>query len=65
MLAMNIPLFITGFKYKGRHFIIKSLIGTVVLSVIADLTGPGLQNNIVHYMQRQDHRILQTSYYLH
>ena len=50
MLAMNIPLFITGFKYKGRHFIIKSLIGTVVLSVIVDLTGPWLQNNIVHYM---------------
>lgn len=40
MLAMNVPLFLAGFKIKGKYFIIKSLIGAFLLSVFIDLTAP-------------------------
>ncbi len=38
MLIINIPLFIMGYKFIGRHFFIRTLYGTVILSVIIDLT---------------------------
>lgn len=38
MLVINIPLFIMGYKFIGRHFFIRTLYGTVLLSVIIDLT---------------------------
>ncbi len=50
MLAMNIPLFITALKSKGKDFIINSLVGTILLSVIIDLTGSWVSNTIVPYI---------------
>lgn len=38
MLAINIPLFLLGYKFIGRHFFIRTVYGTVILSVIIDLT---------------------------
>lgn len=35
---LNIPLFIPGYKYLGREFILKSVIGTVLFSVAIDVT---------------------------
>ena len=35
---LNIPLFIPGYKYLGREFILKSVIGTVMFSVAIDVT---------------------------
>lgn len=40
MLAMNIPLFLAGLKIRGRHFIIRSIIGALLLSVLIDLFEP-------------------------
>lgn len=40
MLALNIPLFILGMRFIGRKFVIKTLFGTVLLSVIIDLSEP-------------------------
>lgn len=38
MLVINIPLFFMGYKFIGRHFFVRTLYGTIVLSVIIDLT---------------------------
>jgi len=38
MLAINVPLFLLGFKYIGRRFFIRTLYGTIILSVVIDLT---------------------------
>ncbi len=38
MLAINVPLFIMGYKFIGRKFFIRTVYGTVVLSVIIDTT---------------------------
>ncbi len=38
MLIINIPLFIMGYKFIGRHFFIRTLYGTIILSVIIDLS---------------------------
>jgi len=38
MLAMNVPLFLAGLKLRGKHFIIRSIIGAVLLSVIIDFS---------------------------
>jgi len=38
MLIINIPLFIMGYKLIGKHFFIRTLYGTIILSVIIDLT---------------------------
>lgn len=35
---LNLPLFIIGYKYIGRHFILKSVIGTALFSFMLDLT---------------------------
>jgi len=40
MLALNIPLFILGMRFIGKKFVIKTLFGTVLLSVIIDLSEP-------------------------
>jgi len=39
MLALNLPLFLAGFKVMGRDFEIKSLYGTITLSLFTDLVG--------------------------
>lgn len=44
MLVMNVPLFLGGFKIKGKNFIFKSLAGAALLSVFVDLTAPWLTN---------------------
>ena len=36
--ALNLPLFIVGYKYIGRNFIYKSVIGTAIFSFMLDLT---------------------------
>jgi len=38
MLAINVPLFLLGYKLIGRRFFIRTLYGTIVLSAIIDLT---------------------------
>jgi len=38
MLALNVPLFLLGFKYIGKRFFFRSIYGTVILSIIIDLT---------------------------
>ncbi|HHW22774.1 MAG TPA: YitT family protein [Clostridiaceae bacterium] len=40
MLVFNIPLFLLGYKSKGRRFIIRSLFGAIILSLLIDLTAP-------------------------
>ena len=40
MLAMNVPLFILGWRTKGRGFMLRSLFGTIVLSLQIDLLAP-------------------------
>lgn len=40
MLVLNIPLFILGMRFIGRKFVIKTLFGTVLLSLIIDLSEP-------------------------
>jgi len=38
MLVINIPLFLLGYKFIGRRFFIRTIYGTIILSVIIDLT---------------------------
>lgn len=38
MLLINIPLFFMGYKFIGRHFFVRTLYGTIILSVIIDVT---------------------------
>ncbi len=40
MLILNVPLFIFGYKYIGRRFIVRTLISTVLLSLMIDLSEP-------------------------
>ena len=38
MLVINIPLFLLGYKFIGKSFFIRTVYGTVILSVLIDLT---------------------------
>ncbi|NLX64948.1 MAG: YitT family protein [Clostridiaceae bacterium] len=38
MLILNVPLFIIGYKSKGRKFLIRSIFGAVTLSLMIDST---------------------------
>ncbi|MCX7772633.1 MAG: YitT family protein [Clostridia bacterium] len=40
MLFFNVPLFLTGYKSRGRQFVIRSLFGAVLLSLLIDATSP-------------------------
>lgn len=40
MLALNIPLFLLGMRFIGKKFVVKTLFGTVLLSLVIDLTEP-------------------------
>ncbi len=40
MIILNVPLFLLGYKNKGRKFVLRSLYGAILLSVIIDLTSP-------------------------
>ena len=37
IIIMNIPLFIAGWKFEGKPFLVKSLFGTLLSSVLIDL----------------------------
>ena len=37
-MILNIPLFIAGYKELGKEFIIKSAVGTILYSVMLDVT---------------------------
>ncbi len=40
MLLLNLPLFLSGYKYIGKRFFIRTLFATIVLSGIVDLGKP-------------------------
>ena len=40
MIILNVPIFIFGFKYLGKYFSVKTLFGTVLLSVFVDILKP-------------------------
>lgn len=40
MLVVNVPLFILGMRFIGKRFVLKTLFGTILLSVVIDLTEP-------------------------
>lgn len=40
ILLLNVPLFAFGYKLIGRKFIVKTLVSTVLMSVLIDLTEP-------------------------
>jgi uncharacterized membrane-anchored protein YitT (DUF2179 family) len=46
MLALNIPLFVMGIKYIGKRFFVRTLVGTILLSLIVDIFQP-LTGNFV------------------
>jgi uncharacterized membrane-anchored protein YitT (DUF2179 family) len=48
MLALNIPLFLLGYKYIGKRFFFRTIYGTVILSVIIDLT----ETYMAHFAKR-------------
>jgi uncharacterized membrane-anchored protein YitT (DUF2179 family) len=52
VILLNIPIALLGWKMVGRHFILRSLIGTVVYSLLIDLTAPMMNRWFVHYINR-------------
>ncbi len=54
MLFFNIPLFLTGYKSRGRQFLFRSLYGAVILSVMIDATWPFFNRLIHEYLIRFD-----------
>ena len=46
MLILNIPLFLMGIKYVGGKFAVRTLFGTLFLSLVIDITEP-LANSFV------------------
>lgn len=40
MLIMNIPLFVIGYKYIGKSFLLRTIFGTALLSIATDLLKP-------------------------
>ncbi|MDI9514348.1 MAG: YitT family protein [Clostridiaceae bacterium] len=54
MLVFNIPLFLGGFKSKGKGFVIRSLFGAILLSVMVDITAPFTENLVNDYLIRFD-----------
>lgn len=49
MIVLNIPLFLLGYKSKGKQFVVHSIYGSVMLSVLIDLTAPFLRWLISDY----------------
>ncbi|NLO93081.1 MAG: YitT family protein [Clostridiaceae bacterium] len=43
MIALNIPLFLIGYRSKGRQFVVRSVFGSLMLSVLIDVTAPFLR----------------------
>lgn len=49
MITLNIPLFLFGYKSKGRQFILRSIFGSVMLSALIDFTAPFIRWLISDY----------------
>ncbi len=49
---LNIPLFILGWRFVHLNLVWRSLVGTVVYSVLIDLTEPALQSFFSAYLDR-------------
>lgn len=54
MLILNIPLFIVGIRFIGGKFILRTLFGTVFLSVVIDVTEPITTYFANHYLSKSD-----------
>jgi len=54
MLMFNIPLFLGGLKSKGKWFFLRSIYGTVLLSVFVDVTAPLADRLLNDYLVRFD-----------
>jgi len=50
MLALNAPLFLVGIKYIGKRFIVRTLLGTVLLSAVIDGTEPFARYFVENYL---------------
>lgn len=50
MLALNIPLFLIGMRFIGGRFIIRTLFGTIILSVLIDLSEPYARDFIKYFV---------------
>ncbi|NMA67561.1 MAG: YitT family protein [Clostridiaceae bacterium] len=53
MLLFNIPLFLSGYKSRGRTFLIRSLYGAVLLSLFVDISTP-LFDVLIKYLIKFD-----------
>ncbi len=51
-ILLNIPLVLLGWRMISLRFIWRSLIGTLVYSVLIDLTGPTMAGWYTHYIDR-------------
>jgi len=57
MLILNIPLFLMGIKLIGKKFIIKTLYGTALLSVLIDAMQPFTDYFVENYLaSTESHR---------
>lgn len=54
MLILNIPLFLMGIRFIGKKFIIKTLYGTILLSVLVDTTQPLTDYFVNNYLAKVD-----------
>jgi uncharacterized membrane-anchored protein YitT (DUF2179 family) len=52
VILLNVPLVLLGWRLIGRRFILRTLIGTVVYSLLIDLTAPTMSRWFVHYINR-------------
>ena len=50
MLVINIPLFLSGLRARGKYFVIKSIVGAVLLSALIDLSEPWLSDFAVRFL---------------
>lgn len=54
MFLFNVPLFLGGIRTRGRRFVLRSLFGAVLLSVMVDVTAPFTENLINVYLVKLD-----------
>ena len=54
MLLFNVPLFLGGLRSRGRRFVIRSLYGAILLSVMVDITAPFTETLVNDYLVRFD-----------
>ncbi|HEY9061942.1 MAG TPA: YitT family protein [Pseudobacteroides sp.] len=50
MLVLNIPLFVFGFKFIGRKFIVRTFFSTILLSVFIDFLEPYTRYFVDNYL---------------